>query len=131
MDGAVPTGAEKTAVLNEWRLWYGAVLSGSGVATPLDFALMDACPNSFQNGDVVDHPPRGLLDFCRLDVAPKMGNPYITIDVAETDDDLGEDEERPRWIIIEVGNGASSGPAPYQDMQKHWEDMWNMYGVSA
>ena len=61
MDGAVPTGAEKTAVLNEWRLWYGAVLSeelGSGVATPLDFALMDACPNSFQNGDVVDHPTR-------------------------------------------------------------------------
>uniref|UniRef100_A0A0G4HN42 ATP-grasp domain-containing protein n=1 Tax=Chromera velia CCMP2878 TaxID=1169474 RepID=A0A0G4HN42_9ALVE len=183
--------AEYRPVLNEWRLWFASpkfsvcTLGGqkekeSPDSVPLEAEVLCAVPNSLQDPSQVDGVPSDVQLFCQR-VAAATGNPYVTVDVAETLDeiveasgeggeihskcvdpararDLVRDEsaevggletdslrvtegaESPqqqpeavsrascRWIVLEVGDGGASGPAPGQDMKAHWVQLYHVFG---
>ena len=60
-------------------------------------------------------------------VAAACANPYVAVDVAETEDE-GIDGN-PRWIVLELGDGGSCGPAPDQNMRTHWQGLWGTFGT--
>ena len=102
-------------VKNEWRLWFA------------NGRLLEACPNSFQRPGAVDAVPQAMVEAASA-AAAACGNPYVTVDVAETEDE-GEDGA-PCWIVLELGDGGSCGPAPDQDMGAHWRQLWEAFGDS-
>ena len=108
-------------VANEWRLWFAR----PGYDVPPQ--LLRAMPNSLQDATRVAAPPRELIGRC-AELAEELGNPYLTVDVAETEDELPGPEAGQRWIVLEVGDGAASGPAPGQDMSDHWRQLWVVFG---
>ena len=69
--------------------------------------LLCASPNSRQDAEKVDQVLDVLLGVC-AELAVRVGNPYVTVDVAETEDEIDGDA---RWIVREIGDGGVSGPA--------------------
>ena len=110
-------------VANEWRLWFatGACrplpasgdqkVPGGGILEEPKLVtkgtLLCASPNSRQDAEKVDQVLDVLLGVC-AELAVRVGNPYVTVDVAETEDEIDGDA---RWIVREIGDGGVSGPA--------------------